>query len=198
MKQLGINPQHADGALIIKTVDSQYFSIGGVTYPRVFMVVSFGNDDALILLGDKSYAAVLGRTFINGVKPTSQASLITALQAVVGSLPTMSNAAIAQAALADFAGSDQQLIAAFNSGMFRMASAPTYSENGVILAAAVAWDDGATGQYTAVESTVAPGSVQSLTITHVLNGVTKTLTQPAITYDADGRMTAAQPAMMVA
>jgi hypothetical protein len=70
--------------------------------------------------------------------------------------------------------------------------------NGAATSAAVLWPDGATGTYTTlVASTAFPGAVDSYKVTHVLAGVTKTYTQPAVTRDASGAVTN-RPAMTVA
>lgn len=63
----------------------------------------------------------------------------------------------------------------------------------------VVWPgDGATGVYTGTESTVTPGAVDSYTVTHVLVGVTKTYTQPAVTRDPSSGAVTNRPAITVA
>lgn len=72
----------------------------------------------------------------------------------------------------------------------------TRSVNGAATGFSVVWPDGATGTFTGTESTTFPGAIDSYTITHVLAGVTKTYTQPALTRDASGAVTA-RPAIVV-
>lgn len=72
----------------------------------------------------------------------------------------------------------------------------TRSVNGAATGFGVKWDDGATGVFVGTESTTAPGAIDSYTVTHVLGGVTTTYTQPALTRDANGAVTA-RPAMTV-
>jgi hypothetical protein len=78
-----------------------------------------------------------------------------------------------------------------------MTGAMAYDANGAITTAAVQWPDGGTGVYTATtQSTLFPGSTDAYTMTYVgagtagpWSGVTKTVTQPAVTRDAAGRIT---------
>ncbi|WP_155290219.1 hypothetical protein [Rhodococcoides fascians] len=72
----------------------------------------------------------------------------------------------------------------------------TRSATGAATGFGVKWDDGATGVFVGTESTTAPGAIDSYTVTHVLGGVTTTYTQPALTRDANGAVTA-RPAMTV-
>lgn len=72
----------------------------------------------------------------------------------------------------------------------------TRSANGAATGFGVVWDDGATGVFAGTESTTTPGAIDSYTVTHVLGGVTITYTQPALTRDANGAVTA-RPAMTV-
>jgi hypothetical protein len=73
----------------------------------------------------------------------------------------------------------------------------TRSSTGAATGFSVTWPDGATGTYTGTESAVAPGAIDSYTVTHVANGTTTTYTQPALTRDPSGNVTA-RPAMTVA
>ena len=72
----------------------------------------------------------------------------------------------------------------------------TRSANGAATGFGVKWDDGATGVFVGTESTSTPGAIDSYTVTHVLGGVTTTYTQPALTRDTNGAVTA-RPAMTV-
>lgn len=74
----------------------------------------------------------------------------------------------------------------------------TRDANGAAISAGVIWPDGATGTYTATTVSAAfPGAVDAYTITHVLNALTLTYTQPAVTRDANGVVTN-RPAITVA
>ncbi|QDF17977.1 hypothetical protein SEA_CLARK_28 [Gordonia phage Clark] len=72
----------------------------------------------------------------------------------------------------------------------------TRSASGAATGFSVAWPDGATGTFTGTESTTFPGAIDSYAITHVLSGVTTTYTQPALTRDTSGAVTA-RPAIVV-
>lgn len=74
----------------------------------------------------------------------------------------------------------------------------TRDSNGAATTAAVVWPDGATGVYTATTvSTAFPGAVDAYSITHVLGGVTLTVTQAAVTRDSSGAVIN-RPAITVA
>jgi hypothetical protein len=74
----------------------------------------------------------------------------------------------------------------------------TRDANGAVLTAPARWPDGATGQFTALTvSSSFPGAVDSYKVTHVLNGTTRTYTQPTLTRDANGGVTV-RPAITVA
>lgn len=66
----------------------------------------------------------------------------------------------------------------------------TRSASGAATSFGVVWPDGATGTFTGTESTSFPGAIDAYTVTHVLSGVTTTYTQPALTRDASGAVTA--------
>jgi hypothetical protein len=72
----------------------------------------------------------------------------------------------------------------------------TRSANGAATGFGVVWDDGATGVFVGTESPTTPGAIDSYTVTHVLGGVATTYTQPALTRNAAGAVTA-RPAMTV-
>lgn len=72
----------------------------------------------------------------------------------------------------------------------------TRSANGAATGFGVVWPDGATGVFAGTESVSTPGAIDSYTVTHVLAGVTTTYTQPALTRNASGAVTA-RPAMTV-
>ncbi|QIN93618.1 hypothetical protein SEA_DUMPSTERDUDE_30 [Gordonia phage DumpsterDude] len=72
----------------------------------------------------------------------------------------------------------------------------TRSASGAATGFSVAWPDGATGTFTGTESTTFPGAIDTYAITHVLEGVTTTYTQPALTRDTTGAVTA-RPAIVV-
>lgn len=72
----------------------------------------------------------------------------------------------------------------------------TRSASGAATGFSVAWPDGATGAFTGTESTTFPGAIDTYAITHVLEGVTITYTQPALTRDTTGAVTA-RPAIVV-
>jgi len=65
---------------------------------------------------------------------------------------------------------------------------------GAVVSASLVWPDGATGVFTATAT--AGGAVEAYNVTHVINGVTTTYTQPAVTRDGAGAITV-RPAMVV-
>lgn len=80
---------------------------------------------------------------------------------------------------------------------FTLTSA-TRNSDGAVTSATIKWPDGATGTYTAdMLSTDFPGATDGWHATHVLAGATLTVTQPTVTRDADGAITA-QPDITIA
>lgn len=76
---------------------------------------------------------------------------------------------------------------------FQLASA-TRDANGAIMTASIVWPDGTAGTFTTdAASTVFPGAIDAW---HATYGVASTVTQPAVTRDASGAVTA-QPALTV-
>ena len=91
---------------------------------------------------------------------------------------------------------DQTIIGWAVTGAFAMASS-TRDSNGVVTTAAIIWPDGATGTYTAdTISTAFPGSTDAWHATHILAGITKTVTQTAVTRNVDGSVSA-QPIITI-
>lgn len=80
--------------------------------------------------------------------------------------------------------------------IFQLVSA-TRDSNEAIVTASIIWPDGSTGTFTTdVASTAFPGAIDAWHATYVNNGVTKTITQPVVTRDANGAVTA-QPAITI-
>lgn len=78
---------------------------------------------------------------------------------------------------------------------FRLVSA-NRDANGAITTATIKWPDGASGVFTTdVASTAFPGAIDAWHATY-LGTTTKTVTQPAVTRDANGAVTA-QPAITI-
>lgn len=76
--------------------------------------------------------------------------------------------------------------------------AATRDANEAIVTANIVWPDGASGIFTTdVASTAFPGAIDAWHATHILNSVTKTITQTAVTRDAAGAVIA-QPSITVA
>ena len=89
------------------------------------------------------------------------------------------------------------LIAWFVAGAYQT-PAPTYNANSAMTTSTVRWPDGSSGVYTAdTLSTVHPGLTDGYHITYVpTSGRTWTVTQPTMTRDANGAVTA-QPTITV-
>lgn len=99
---------------------------------------------------------------------------------------------------ADFANSGAQaanLLAWALAQSFQLVSA-TRDANGAITTASIVWPDGAVGVFTTdTASTAFPGAIDAWHATYV-GTPTKTVTQPAVTRDANGAVTA-QPAITI-
>lgn len=124
---------------------------------------------------------------INGAVQVLQVgSLSGAAQAQLTSMQTTVNT-IAQSSLLQWA----------YTSAFQLVSA-TRDANEAIVTASIVWPDGATGAFTTdIASTAFPGAIDAWHATHILSGITKTVTQPAVTRDANGAVTA-QPAITIA
>lgn len=80
---------------------------------------------------------------------------------------------------------------------FRMTSA-TRNADGAVTGASIVWPDGTPGTYTAdTLSSSFPGATDAWHATYVDTSGTLTVTQPAVTRDADGAVTA-QPSITIA
>lgn len=135
------------------------------------------------------------------VDGTTQVLQLGTLSAAVNQQITQAvsaSAASAAAAAATAAAiSAQQLITWAYTSAFQLVSA-TRDANEAIVTASIVWPDGATGVFTTdVASTAFPGAIDAWHATHVLLGITKTVTQPAVTRDTNGAVTA-QPAITIA
>lgn len=67
-------------------------------------------------------------------------------------------------------------------------TALTYDADGVLTGATVVWFDGSGGVFTVTEIDATLRLPKAYTVTHTVSG--KTVTQPAVTRDADGNITA--------
>lgn len=74
--------------------------------------------------------------------------------------------------------------------------AVTRDANGVVTSASVQWPDGTPGVYSGTPSTMWTSSTDAFTVTYA-GATTLTITQPAVTRDAAGRITN-QPARTIA
>lgn len=70
----------------------------------------------------------------------------------------------------------------------------TRDSDGVITTATVAWPDGSAGMFTRTTKNATFLTIDAYTMTHTLSG--KTITQPAVTRDASGNVTA-QPVLTI-
>jgi len=98
--------------------------------------------------------------------------------------------------LLDWGGANRALSTWAYAQSFQLVSA-TRDVNGAITTASIVWPDGATGTFTTdTASTAFPGAIDAWHATYVLGALTKTVTQPAVTRDANGAVTA-QPAITI-
>lgn len=91
------------------------------------------------------------------------------------------------------AQSDSSILALAASSAYSITSGATYVD-GVLTSATVTWADGSSGVYTATSINSEFGTVDAYTVTHVNAGVT--VTQAAVTRNADGQVTA-QPSLTI-
>ncbi|CAB3731527.1 hypothetical protein LMG22037_05621 [Paraburkholderia phenoliruptrix] len=90
----------------------------------------------------------------------------------------------------------QNLLEWAYSSAFRLVSA-TRDANEAIVTASIVWPDGGTGTFTTdTASTAFPGAIDAWHATYVNGNVTHTVTQPAVTRDSNGAVTA-QPAITI-
>jgi len=91
----------------------------------------------------------------------------------------------------------QRLLQWAYTSAFQLVSA-TRDANEAIVTASIVWPDSATGTFTTdVASTAFPGAIDAWHATYALGSVAKTVTQAAVTRDANGAVTA-QPAITIA
>ncbi|OBR52317.1 hypothetical protein [Paraburkholderia tropica] len=80
--------------------------------------------------------------------------------------------------------------------IFQLVSA-TRDSNEAIVTASIVWPDGSAGTFiTDVASTAFPGAIDAWHATYVNGAITHTVTQPTVTRDANGAVTA-QPAITI-
>ena len=90
----------------------------------------------------------------------------------------------------------QNLLSWAYAGAFQLASA-TRDSNEAIVTASIVWPDGATGTFTTdIASTTFPGAIDAWHASYVHGSISKTITQPQVTRDANGGVTA-QPAITI-
>mgnify|MGYP000355453489 CR=1 FL=1 len=108
---------------------------------------------------------------------------IRELRALMASIPT-STGALTNDVLRDWA----------LSSSYSFTSA-TLDSDGVVTTASVSWPDGSPGTFTRTLKNSTFLTIDAYTVTH--NNSNKTVTQPAVTRDANGNVTA-QPAITIA
>ena len=92
------------------------------------------------------------------------------------------------------AASDETLKAWTEAGAYE-ATSVTLDSDQVVTTATVAWPDGSAGTFTTTTKSAAWLAVDAYTVSHTASG--KTVTQAAVTRDADGNVTT-KPALSVA
>jgi len=90
-------------------------------------------------------------------------------------------------------GNNEKLRAWTLSGAYSLTSA-TRDVDGVITTATVSWPDGSSGTFTTTTKNTTFLTVDAYTVTHT--GFSRTATQPAVTRDSGGNVTA-QPAITI-
>lgn len=147
-----------------------------------------GVDARVRAVGDATYAPATG---------IAKTALASGVQTSLGAADTAVQPAALTAEATARSSGDAALIAQLAANPDQIAVGTiTRSTSGAVTGFTVAWPDGATGTFVGTESTTAPGAIDSYTVTHVLSGVTKTYTQPSLTRDSSGAVTA-RPAIVV-
>lgn len=115
--------------------------------------------------------------------------------AIVDRVPQL-NARLIDVA-ADFENISDQLLTGWAISLAFTVKSGTRDGNGALVSADIVWPDGATGVFTATDlSTDFPGAVDGWTATYLKEGVTITVTQPVVTRNVDGAVTA-QPVIVI-
>ncbi len=155
----------------------------------------------------------VARAAAQEAKDAAQTALTAAgnaQSAADGAVNSASSAQSAATSASTVAGNAQtsadKVAASVSSLLFLQARDPdvmligsvTRSGNGTVTGFNVLWPDGATGVFAGAPSLTMLGYVDSYTITHVLNGATKTFTQPSIVRDPVTGGIVSRPAITVA
>lgn len=127
---------------------------------------------------------------LTGTAPTP--TLMSEIQALIDGAGFIT----AEVADANYAPVSAALLSAAAAPDTMAVGTITRSTTGAATGFSVVWPDGATGSFTGTESTSFPGAIDSYAVTHVFSGVTKTYTQPTLTRDSSGAVTA-RPAIVV-
>ncbi|GAA4845419.1 hypothetical protein GCM10023201_40800 [Actinomycetospora corticicola] len=138
-------------------------------------------------------------TQVNSVSPAVTGELVQYHCSVAGQWRANSDFKPTSALVAMFGAIlNTHLLAWTYAQAFRLVSA-TRDANSAITTASVVWPDGSTGTFTTTTASSAfPGAIDAYTVTYVpASGASKTVTQPAVTRDSAGAVTA-QPALTVA
>ena len=124
----------------------------------------------------------------------------SATQAIAASVTATAQAVIATEAAAEAeatvgASSNIQILNWAYIQSFAITSA-TRNSNDVITTASIVWPDGATGTFTTDTINTTYNAIDAWHATHILNAVTKTVTQTAVTRNSNGAVTA-QPVITI-
>ena len=132
-----------------------------------------------------------------GIGSTGLDAIATAADRVQTGLDRVATASSASTATATVgASSNIQILNWAYVQSFAVISA-TRNANNVITTASIVWPNGATGTFTADTINATHNTIDAWHATHILDAVTKTVTQTAVTRNAGGAVTA-QPAITLA
>ena len=181
-------------------VDNSANTVSAVTTTYNLSATQSGND-ALVTLPTISASSNLVLLIRNG-----QALTLTTDYTVSTGVATVFNASASDSYIAIVAvGTGSSSIVATNTELVAWTNAVSYTlptitrdSNEAITTATVVWPDGSTGVFTTLVASVSfPGAVDSYQITYIpSSGATKTVTQPTVTRDAAGAVTA-QPLLVI-
>jgi len=127
---------------------------------------------------------------------TTQAGVSTAQAVISTAQAAIATAQAAAATTTVGASSNIQILNWAYVQSFAVISA-TRNANNVITTASIVWPDGATGTFTTDTINTTFNAIDAWHATHILDAVTKTVTQTAVTRNASGAVTA-QPAITLA
>lgn len=191
------------------TGDVRPYSGTGTAVPVVFTVAdaprTLTSPNRVIFSGSKSLLTETDGTFSTTLEPGAYTVLINNGTTLTVQVPT-SNADLGDAGVIISAvtpgaipgavpeiATTARLTEWTAAGSYQITSA-TYDSDGVISTGVIAWPDGSSGVWTTISKDSSLLTVSSYSVTYA--ATSKTITQPTITFDANGNVTT-KPALVI-